>query len=77
MYRRCMPPLFDFSRALPLGLFEQPARDFFQHPARRIEHKNRLTSRHRYRRRQRFRVEYPATKTFHPFKRIVLFSQAV
>jgi hypothetical protein len=29
-----VPPLFDFSRALPLDLFEQPARGFFQQPAR-------------------------------------------
>jgi hypothetical protein len=29
------PPLVDFSRASSLDLFEQPARGFFQHPARR------------------------------------------
>jgi hypothetical protein len=28
------PPLVDFSRASHLDLFEQPARGFFQHPAR-------------------------------------------
>jgi hypothetical protein len=27
------PPLVDFSRALHLDLFEQPARGFFQRPA--------------------------------------------
>jgi hypothetical protein len=27
------PPLVDFSRVLPLDLFEQPARGLFQHPA--------------------------------------------
>jgi hypothetical protein len=27
-------PLVDFSRALPLDLFEQPARGFFQRPAK-------------------------------------------
>src|SRR3989337_1239740 len=32
------PPLVDFSRASPLDLFEQPARGFFQHPARTRTH---------------------------------------
>jgi hypothetical protein len=31
------PPLVDFSRALHLDLFEQPARGSFQHPARAPE----------------------------------------